>query len=231
MINDNCDRCNLEIVGATMVCNEKKYCDTCFNKQNDVTKVANAKENIQQGVKLILKGLNNAYDMDIDNENFVDTPSRVAKSFLEIASGEENTWGQIREILSKSFPSEYKGMVVESGIECFSCCPHHLLPVSYIVNIGYIPKDRCLGLSKLARIVKVLAARLVLQETLTSDITKALMLLEPLGTVIQLSGKHLCMGCRGVKQPNVVTMTSDITGAFKNPETREEFNMLVRNHG
>ena len=182
----------------------------------------------ENGILCLLNGFHNELSIDINNENFHETPKRVARAWREMISGEIDTWGQVEKVLNKSFPSDYKGMVIVSDVESFGVCPHHLLTVNYMVNLGYIPSEKVLGISKLVRIVDILSRRLVLQETLTSDITKALQMLSPQGTIVQVYGKHGCMGCRGVRQPQVTTMTSDITGTFTNQGVRDEFSQLVR---
>ena len=180
-----------------------------------------------EGIKILLNGLQEELGMDIDNENFRETPERVAKAYLEILSGEKDTAKQIEEILKKSFPSQYRGMVIGSNIQVYSMCPHHLLPVSYVVNVGYIPGEKVIGASKLSRLVDVLAKRAVLQEDFTRDIVGWLGAIEPEGAIAQVYGKHLCMGCRGIKQPQSSLITSEIRGAFEKKEAREEFAMLV----
>ncbi len=184
---------------------------------------------IEYSIALLLQAFESEFGVDITTENFIETSKRVSRAYRELLSGEVDTNKQIDEILNKSFPTKYGGMVVAANVESFSLCPHHLLPVSYVTNIGYIPNERVLGISKLVRIVDLLSKRLVLQETLTTDITEALMRLNPQGIIIQIYGKHGCMGCRGVKQPQVTTMTSEIRGAFKTPEVREEFGLLIKN--
>ena len=182
---------------------------------------------IEQGIQMVLEGLNSQLGMDIDTENFRETPNRVARSFLEILSGEKNTEEKINVILSKSFPTAYKGMIVETGIRTFSMCPHHLLPVSYITDVGYIPGNITLGISKLARIVDVHSKRAILQEDFTEEIYKSLMKIKPAGVMIRVRGKHLCMGCRGIKQPQVETITSRLQGLFEESTVREEFMLLL----
>lgn len=177
----------------------------------------------------LLVGFNKELDVDIFNENFRETPERVERAWREMLSGEIDTEQQIERVLSKSFPDDYRGMVVVSDVQTFGVCPHHLLPVQYTINIGYIPNQITLGISKLVRVADILSRRLVLQEALTSDITKALQKLNPQGTIVQIYGRHGCMGCRGVRQPQVTTMTSEIRGAFEQSEVREEFSMMIKN--
>ena len=100
----------------------------------------------------------------------MDTPSRVARSYREIFEGLETANDKIHEILGQSFPTKYDGIVQETGITVFSMCPHHFLPIRYEVSIGYVPDEKALGLSKLARIVELVAKLPSLQETFTERI-------------------------------------------------------------
>jgi GTP cyclohydrolase I len=184
---------------------------------------------IKNGVGFILNGLALQFNIDTTGENFVETPERVTKAYLEILSGSKNTKEKIDEILKKSFPSEYRGMIIASSIRANSMCPHHLLPVEYKVNFGYIPGERVLGVSKLARLVKLLAKRLILQEDYTKDLADVLEPIHPLGTIVQVSGRHMCMVCRGVEEESSI-ITSEIRGFFNKQDVRDEFMMLIKNN-
>jgi len=184
---------------------------------------------IQEATKMLLDGLG----VDRTNPNFKETPARVARSYEETCNGLENLQDKVSQILSTKFPSEgYEGMIVETGITIYSLCPHHLLPVSYYIDIGYIPsKDKTvLGASKLSRVAEVLGKRPVLQETLTNDIIKCFDDVSPLGVAVIISGRHQCMRCRGIKQKDSMLHTSLMTGAFKdNDATRQEmFHIMQR---
>jgi GTP cyclohydrolase IA len=185
---------------------------------------------IEDGMRLILKGLQEEFGLDINNENFRDTPQRVARAYCEIFRG-INADEQLHKIAETSFPSHYDGMVVAKNIRCFSMCPHHFLPVEYIVNVGYIPDKKTVGLSKLARIVELLAKQPELQEMFTRNISHILQKeLKPKGVIVQVKGRHLCMAMRGIQQNDSWTLTSDITGLFRDsPTTKEEFALLIKN--
>jgi len=185
---------------------------------------------IEQGMELILKGLHDEFGLDITNENFRDTPKRVAKAYSEIFNG-INAEDELHKIAVTSFPSEYSGMIIAKDIECFSMCPHHFLPVEYIINVGYIPNEKTVGLSKLSRIVELLAKKPELQEMFTQNIADTLEReLQPKGVIVQIKGRHLCMAMRGIKQRNSWTLTSSITGRFAvDPATKEEFALLIKN--
>lgn len=178
----------------------------------------------------LLEAFKDEYGINIEvDNNFKETPQRVVRSYKELLSGHIDTEKQISNILSKSFDSKYSGMVVCSNIKTFSMCPHHLLPVSYSVNVGYIPDKKVLGLSKLVRIADILARRLVLQEDYTNDIAEALSKLEPQGIIIQMYGNHTCLQNRGVKQFPAIITTSVLKGLFEELEVRNEFMMLIQN--
>ena len=204
------------------------YMDDIYYRELENKKNVTGKDIIITGIRLVLDGLHKELGMDIDNENFRETPERVARAYLEILSGEKNTQEQIEKILEKSFPSKYKGMVIGSDIKVYSVCPHHLLPVSYVVNVGYIPKEKVIGASKLARLVDILAKRAVLQEDFTKDIADWLEEIEPQGIIVQVKGQHLCMGCRGIKQPQSSIITSEIRGNFEDSDVKNEFALLIK---
>lgn len=158
-------------------------------------------------------------------EGLRDTPRRVADMYAELTSGYAMN---PKEILSKEW-NEVSGMVIAKEIEFASLCEHHLLPFYGNVSIGYIPSKTVVGVSKLVRIVDCFSKRLQLQERMTKQIADALNEnLHPLGVVVVVQAKHLCMQIRGVKSgANIVT--SEIRGQFEKFETRNEFFNMLRN--
>jgi len=186
-----------------------------------------SEETVTRAISMLLTGLG----IQLDDPNFKDTPTRVMRSFKEQCDGLYNLEREIEKILSTTFPSEgYNGMIVETGITVYSLCPHHLLPVSYAVDIGYIPSkdEKVLGASKLSRSAEILGKRPILQESFTTDILKCFETVSPEGVAVLISGKHQCMRCRGIKQKDAMLHTSLMTGAFEiNTSTREEFFHLV----
>lgn len=176
-------------------------------------------------------------DNALEDPNFKETPHRVSKMFDEFIKSDEQIQRKVVEALSKSFPSSYEGMIILTGIEVISMCPHHLLPVNYVVDVGYIPNQQTvestlvIGASKLARIVEALASKAVLQEDFTDQIVSLLFKhLNPEGVACIVSGKHSCITTRGAKQPNSNFITSRMVGAFKdNLATRDEFLFHVKN--
>jgi GTP cyclohydrolase IA len=226
-----CPRCGDEFENDTLEVPFYAICQVCYKKfrkkmETEFDKFTGIPE-IEQAGKLILKGLQRVFNLDISDPNFKDTPKRFARAYYEIFSG-INSDTEIKEILSTAFPSTYHGMVVAKDIHCWSMCPHHILPVEYNVNLGYIPSENVLGISKLSRIVELLAKQPKLQEDFTQDIVNILQKnINPDGVIVQVSGRHLCMAMRGAKQQDSVTLTSRIIGAFENESTRQEFQMLI----
>ena len=179
----------------------------------------------------IFKGLSQM-GLDISDVNFKDTPKRVARAYYEIFEGVQDTKKQVEEILSTGFPAEgMNSMITATGIIAFSMCPHHLLPVEYRINVGYIPKGdgKVLGISKLARLCKLLAKRPVLQETLCEDIANALMSIDCEGVGVAISGRHMCMRMRGVKEVNGSVYAQSMKGCFlEDSSCKEEFLLLTK---
>jgi GTP cyclohydrolase IA len=175
--------------------------------------------------EILVKGLK----VDIDDPNYRDTPQRVARSFAEIFSGLNHREEDMAKLFNACFPTEYRGIVAEKDIVVFSMCPHHFLPVRYSVSVGYIPSRCGIGLSKLARVIDLLARKPVLQETFTQEIVTQLNShMNPLGVICVVKGQHYCMQMRGAKQKDVVTMTSSALGTFlTKPEMELKFYQLI----
>lgn len=228
-----CNRCGSEDDSVqTYVISDKHVdlCASCFKKYYDMiveqTHEFTGLEWFEKAAKFILIGLNEM-GFKTDYDNFHDTPKRFARAYCEIFSGCKDTEKQVQQILSTSFPSQgSENMVVAKDIVCFSACPHHLLPVEYHVCVGYIPKKdgSVLGISKLARLVNVLAKRPALQETFTQEICDALDSVGSMGSIALVEGQHMCMRMRGAKATNTTITTTSVSGYFKdNPTTKQEF--------
>ncbi len=159
-------------------------------------------------------------------EGLIDTPNRVVKSWGEIYRGYKMDPG---EILKTTFSDEgYDQMVILRDIEMFSTCEHHMLPFIGKAHVAYIPRNRVVGLSKLARLVECFARRLQIQERLTLEIAHAIAdHLSPKGVGVIIEAKHVCMLARGVNKQNSVMTTSHLLGVFREPEVRAEFMRLA----
>ncbi len=155
-----------------------------------------------------------------DREGLMKTPHRVAKAYREMTSGYAE---DPQKILSTTFSDRCDEMVVVRQIRFWSLCEHHMLPFHGYATVGYLPKDKIVGLSKIGRLVHCFARRLQVQERLTLDIANSLMEhLHPLGVGVVVRATHLCMEMRGVKSPAEM-VTSCMLGAFRDGTTRSEF--------
>jgi GTP cyclohydrolase IA len=164
-----------------------------------------------------------------DREGLLDTPARVARSYREMFSGYEV---EPREYLERTFEEVggYDELVVLKDIRFVSFCEHHMLPVVGVAHVGYLPTDRVVGISKLARVVRGYAKRLQIQEKMTSEIAKAIHeVLRPAGVGVVIEAEHSCMTLRGVNAPGASLSTSHLMGVIRDDaRTREEFLRLVR---
>ncbi|WP_035456886.1 GTP cyclohydrolase I FolE [Phocaeicola abscessus] len=164
---------------------------------------------------------------DTNREGLLKTPERVAKAMLTLTRGYEQDPHEI--LMTARFREPYSQMVIVKDIDFFSLCEHHLIPFYGKAHIGYIPNGYITGLSKIARVVDVFSHRLQVQERLTLQIKECIQrTLQPLGVMVVLEAKHMCMQMRGVEKQGAVTTTSDFTGAFNQAKTRQEFMNLIR---
>jgi GTP cyclohydrolase I len=148
-----------------------------------------------------------------------ETPRRVAEAYVELLTPPA--------FRATTFPNEdgYDGLIVAQAIPFHSLCMHHLLPFRGVAHVGYLPGERIIGLSKLARVVELFARDLQIQERLTVQIADWLQAeLEPAGVGVVLEAEHMCMSLRGVQQPGARTVTSALRGAIRDDhQTRQEF--------
>lgn len=163
---------------------------------------------------------------DPRREGLVDTPRRIADMYEEIFQGVRQ---DPREVLSVGFEEDHEEMVIVRDIPFYSLCEHHFMPFFGTFHVGYIPRGRVVGVSKLARAVEILARRPQLQERLTSQIADIIMEeLRPHGVAVVGSAEHLCMTMRGIRKPGSRVMTSANRGVFREQEaTRLEFFSLL----
>lgn len=164
---------------------------------------------------------------DPEREGLVKTPQRVARSMYFLTKGYRMDPHAI--LRSAMFKENYNQMVIVKDIDFFSLCEHHMLPFYGKVHVAYIPNGYITGLSKIARVVEVFARRLQVQERLTLQIKECIQeTLNPLGVMVVIEARHMCMQMRGVEKQNSITTTSDFTGAFNQAKTREEFMNLIK---
>lgn len=180
------------------------------------------RERIRRAVREIIEAINE----DPDREGLRDTPRRIADMYAEIFSGIECDPTQV---LTVTFEENHQEMVILRDIPFYSMCEHHFLPFHGVAHVGYIPRGRILGISKIARLVEILARRPQLQERLTGQVADALMgAVQPQGVAVVVEAEHLCMTMRGIKKPGSTVVTSATRGIFRDrAATRSEFMSLI----
>lgn len=178
---------------------------------------------IEKAVREILEAIGD----DPDREGLRETPERVARFYAEVFDGVENDPG---EVVDAFFGEEhYQEIVIVKDIPFYSMCEHHLVPFHGDAHVGYMPRGRVTGLSKLARLVDGFAKRPQMQERLTAQVADALCdRLDPLGVMVVVEAEHLCMSMRGVRKPGAKTVTSAVRGIMKDDaKTRAETMSLL----
>lgn len=179
-------------------------------------------EELQQHIHRILELLGE----DPEREGLQRTPLRVAKAMADLTRGYQQD--PVAILNSAKFSEEYSQMVIVRDINFYSLCEHHMLPFYGTVHVAYIPDGEVTGLSKIARVVDCFSHRLQIQERMTKQIRECIQeALHPLGVMVVVEAKHMCMQMRGVEKQNSVTTTSDFSGAFNQAKTREEFLQLI----
>ena len=183
-----------------------------------------AKNHIELGVSSIIKSVKDF----VDEEGTLNSPIRVSKMYEELLSGYLT---EPDELLNNAlFDVEYDEMVIVKGVDFYSLCEHHMLPFYGKAHVGYTPKKKMVGLSKIPRIIEMYARRLQIQERMTQQIASFLFEhVDPIGGGVVIEAQHLCAAMRGIKKPNTIMITSTLLGHFKsNSATREEFMSHVR---
>lgn len=181
------------------------------------------RERIRNAVIELLKAIGE----DPEREGLRDTPRRIADMYAEIFSG---MTVDPREHLTVGFEVPHDELVILRNIPFYSMCEHHFLPFHGEAHVGYVPRGRVVGISKIARVVESFARRPQIQEQLTSQIAEAIMdALDPDGVAVVIEAEHLCMTMRGVQKPGSRMVTSAMRGRFsESPVTRSEFLSLVQ---
>lgn len=179
---------------------------------------------MEGNVRKLLKRLGE----DPEREGLIDTPKRVSKALHFLTSGYNLT---VEEVVRDALFEEHcEEMVIVKDVEFYSLCEHHMLPFFGRAHVGYLPQNRVIGLSKIARVVDVFARRLQVQERLTTQIASGLLdVLNAHGVAVVLEASHFCMVMRGVQKQNSKTVTSSMLGAFRDDSrSRSEFMELIR---
>ena len=190
-----------------------------------MTRTAVTQEEAEAAVRVLIQWAGD----DPDREGVLDTPARVARSYKELFAGyATNPF----EYLERTFEEVggYDELIVMRDIPVVSFCEHHMLPVTGVAHVGYLPTSRVVGISKLARVVHGFARRLQIQEKLTAEIAGAIdQVLKPKGVGVVIEAEHSCMTLRGVNTPGVTLTTSHLTGVIRDDaRTRTEFLRLAR---
>jgi GTP cyclohydrolase IA len=205
--------------GVVQICDHKK---TASHDRRELPALAHVDS------KELFRELLRRIGEDPDREGLRQSPARIIRSWDELFSGYRQ---RADDVLATQFhPEQYDEMVLLRDVEFYSTCEHHMLPFSGEAHIAYIPDQKIVGLSKLARLLDVFARRLQVQERLTRQIASELArVLKPKGVAVMMEGKHQCMSCRGVRKREGNMITSCLLGAFKeNCASRTEFFSLVR---
>lgn len=181
-------------------------------------------DKIQQAYASIIEGVGE----DLSRDGLLDTPKRAAKAMQFLTHGYDQTLEQV--VNGAIFESDSDEMVIVKNIELYSLCEHHMLPFIGQCHVGYLPRNKVIGLSKVARIVDMYARRLQIQENLTKQIADAVHeVTNGLGVGVIVESKHMCMMMRGVEKQNSSMTTSSMLGRFRSDiNTRNEFLQLAR---
>lgn len=176
----------------------------------------------------LIKNLLKELGEDPEREGLQKTPQRVAKALRFLTEGYQKDPHEV--INGAKFTEKYNEMILVKDISIYSLCEHHLLPFWGKCHVAYIPKEKILGLSKIARLVEIFSRRLQVQERMTTQIAGVIQEhLDPLGVAVVIEAEHLCMQMRGVQKTGSVAVTSEMLGSFrKNQATRSEFLQLIR---
>ena len=205
---------------------DKKVSDEIIHTESIKNKVAKpSREEAMEAVKTLISWAGD----DPSREGLIETPKRVVNAYEEFFAG----YGQdASKVLGKTFEdvNGYDDIVFLRDINIESHCEHHMVPIAGNAHVAYLPKDKVVGISKLARVIEIFAKRLQTQETMTMQIINTIdEALDPYGTAIMIDAKHQCMTTRGINKPNVSTVTTKFSGLFaEDAELRNRFMQLVK---
>ena len=205
---------------------DKKVSDEIIHTESIKNNVAKpSREEAMEAVKTLISWAGD----DPSREGLIETPKRVVKAYEEFFAG----YGQdASKVLGKTFEdvNGYDDIVFLRDINIESHCEHHMVPIAGNAHVAYLPKDKVVGISKLARVIEIFAKRLQTQETMTMQIINTIdEALDPFGTAIMIDAKHQCMTTRGINKPNVSTVTTKFSGLFaEDAELRNRFMQLVK---
>ncbi|MAC08379.1 MAG: GTP cyclohydrolase I FolE [Rhodobiaceae bacterium] len=205
---------------------DKKVSDEIIHTESINNKVAKpSREEAMEAVKTLISWAGD----DPSREGLIETPKRVVKAYEEFFAGYEQ---DASKVLGKTFEdvNGYDDIVFLRDINIESHCEHHMVPIAGKAHVAYLPKDKVVGISKLARVIEIFAKRLQTQETMTMQIINTIdEALDPFGTAIMIDAKHQCMTTRGINKPNVSTVTTKFSGLFaEDAELRNRFMQLVK---
>tara|TARA_B100001059_G_scaffold129671_1_gene129629 strand:- start:1290 stop:1913 length:624 start_codon:yes stop_codon:yes gene_type:complete len=205
---------------------DKKVSDEIIHTESINNKVAKpSREEAMEAVKTLISWAGD----DPSREGLIETPKRVVKAYEEFFAGYEQ---DASKVLGKTFEdvNGYDDIVFLRDINIESHCEHHMVPIAGKAHVAYLPKDKVVGISKLARVIEIFAKRLQTQETMTMQIINTIdEALNPFGTAIMIDAKHQCMTTRGINKPNVSTVTTKFSGLFaEDAELRNRFMQLVK---
>ena len=205
---------------------DKKVSDEIIHTESINNKVAKpSREEAMEAVKTLISWAGD----DPSREGLIETPKRVVKAYEEFFAGYEQ---DALKVLGKTFEdvNGYDDIVFLRDINIDSHCEHHMVPIAGKAHVAYLPKNKVVGISKLARVIEIFSKRLQTQETMTMQIINTIdEALEPFGTAIMIDAKHQCMTTRGINKPNVSTITTKFSGLFaEDAELRNRFMQLVK---
>tara|TARA_B100000214_G_scaffold51613_1_gene32669 strand:- start:149 stop:772 length:624 start_codon:yes stop_codon:yes gene_type:complete len=205
---------------------DKKVSDEIIHTESTKNKIT--KPSIEEAMEAVKTLISWAGD-DPSREGLIETPKRVVKAYEEFFAGYEQ---DASKVLGKTFEdvNGYDDIVFLRDINIESHCEHHMVPIAGKAHVAYLPKDKVVGISKLARVIEIFAKRLQTQETMTMQIVNTIdEALNPFGTAIMIDAKHQCMTTRGINKPNVSTVTTKFSGLFaEDAELRNRFMQLVK---